>query len=111
MSKLPWIPRAPRLRYLPSPARLPRARTPHIARPSIPADTRIFVWNRDGGKCVSCSSRKDLQFDHVIPFSLGGATTADNLELLCSVCNQKKKATLSVPAREATLCPGTASRE
>lgn len=67
-------------------------------RPSIPADTRAFVWHRDGGRCVACFSRTNLQYDHVIPFSLGGATIAENLELLCAVCNQRKKARLYVPA-------------
>ncbi|XWK57035.1 HNH endonuclease (plasmid) [Tunturiibacter gelidiferens] len=28
---------------------------------------------------------------------MGGATTAENLELLCATCNQKKKARLWVP--------------
>jgi 5-methylcytosine-specific restriction endonuclease McrA len=97
MSKLAWIPRSPRLRHLSTRARSFRPPTQHIVRPSIPTDTRLFVWNRDGGKCVSCGSRKDLQFDHVIPISRGGANTAENLELLCATCNQRKQANLFVP--------------
>lgn len=97
MSKLAWIPRSPRLRHLTAPVR--RSHSPHkqIGRPTIPADTRLFVWNRDGGKCVCCSSREDLQFDHVIPLSLGGANVAENLELLCAQCNRRKGASLFVP--------------
>lgn len=97
MSKLPWIPRPPRLRYVPTQARIISIRTQQVVRPSIPADTRLFVWNRDGGRCVSCLSTKNLQFDHVIPVSLGGANTAENIELLCASCNQRKKASLVVP--------------
>jgi 5-methylcytosine-specific restriction endonuclease McrA len=99
MRKLPWIPRPPRLRHVVTRTRTitATAAARPVARPSIPADTRLFVWNRDGGKCVSCLSDQDLQFDHVIPISRGGANTADNIELLCASCNQRKKARLFVP--------------
>jgi anti-anti-sigma factor len=36
----------------------------------------------------------DLQYDHVIPVALGGATTTGNLQLLCADCNRKKGADL-----------------
>jgi len=48
------------------------------------------VWRRDGGKCVRCSSRENLEFDHVIPVSKGGSNTVRNIELLCEACNRKK---------------------
>ena len=34
----------------------------------------------------------DLQYDHVIPLALGGASTTDNLQLLCGQCNRQKSA-------------------
>jgi hypothetical protein len=67
---------------------LPRQRTP-IAR-----DVKQAVFTRDGGRCVECRSDFDLQYDHVIPFSMGGADTVQNLQLLCSSCNQHKGASL-----------------
>jgi len=63
----------------------------------LSADTRRFVWKRDGGRCRNCGSTTRLHFDHIIPRSLGGASTAENIELLCERCNLRKGARLSVP--------------
>ena len=52
------------------------------------------VFERDGGKCVQCGSNFDLQYDHVIPVAMGGATTIENLQLLYADCNREKGADL-----------------
>ena len=44
---------------------------------------------------MSCGAQFDLQYDHVIPVALGGATTAANLQVLCAPCNRRKGAGLS----------------
>jgi len=59
-------------------------------RMSIPQDVQDLVWNRDGGKCVLCGSQENLEFDHIIPVSKGGANTYRNLQLLCQNCNRSK---------------------
>lgn len=59
-------------------------------REPIPKDVMDKVWNRDGGKCVKCGSQENLEFDHIIPFSKGGATTYRNMQLLCKKCNLEK---------------------
>lgn len=59
-------------------------------RKAIPQDIQDKVWNRDGGKCVACGSNESLEFDHIIPFSKGGANTYRNLQLLCERCNRQK---------------------
>jgi hypothetical protein len=59
-------------------------------RESIPQDVMDKVWNRDGGKCAKCGSQENLEFDHIIPFSKGGATTYRNMQLLCKKCNIDK---------------------
>ncbi|WP_205710959.1 HNH endonuclease [Isoptericola sp. BMS4] len=63
-------------------------------REPIPQDVKITIWQRDGGRCVECSSNQDLEFDHIIPLALGGSNTMRNLQLLCAVCNGRKGATL-----------------
>lgn len=63
-------------------------------RARIPADVMMFVWQRDDGKCVRCRSDRNLEFDHIIPVSMGGATTARNLQLLCEACNRAKGGSL-----------------
>jgi 5-methylcytosine-specific restriction endonuclease McrA len=60
------------------------------SRAPIPSSVQILVWNRDGGRCVQCGSNENLEFDHIIPVSKGGANTARNLQLLCENCNRSK---------------------
>jgi len=61
-----------------------------LSRPIIPEAVRHEVWRRDGGRCVHCGSQENLEFDHIIPISKGGANTARNIQLLCEACNRKK---------------------
>jgi 5-methylcytosine-specific restriction endonuclease McrA len=63
-------------------------------REPIPRDVRLAVWRRDGGRCVECDGDFELQYDHVIPFSMGGASSVENLQLLCADCNRAKGAAL-----------------
>jgi hypothetical protein len=63
-------------------------------RSPIPVELRRAVFERDGGRCVECGSDFDLQYDHLLPVTLGGATTLENLQLLCANCNQHKSDSL-----------------
>jgi hypothetical protein len=59
-------------------------------REAIPKGVQREVWQRDGGACVHCQSRKLLCFDYIVPFSHGGSNTVRNLQLLCEPCNLSK---------------------
>ena len=63
-------------------------------REAIPPAVRIFVWRRDSGACVECGAREKLEFDHIIPVSLGGSSTERNVQLLCEPCNRSKGAAI-----------------
>jgi hypothetical protein len=63
-------------------------------REPIPSSIRSEVWRRDQAKCAACGSKSNLQFDHIIPVSRGGATSVQNLQLLCLQCNLSKAATI-----------------
>jgi hypothetical protein len=68
---------------------------PAPRREGISRDLRRTVWERDGGACVQCGEAFELQFDHVIPVVLGGATTPENLQVLCGPCNRAKGAEIA----------------
>jgi len=56
----------------------------------IPSEVKKIVWQRDKGQCVKCGSKKNLHFDHIIPYSLGGSSFEDNIQILCQSCNLSK---------------------
>lgn len=59
-------------------------------RAPIPKEVQREVWRRDQGRCVQCGSQENLEYDHIIPVSRGGANTARNIQLLCETCNRRK---------------------
>ena len=51
---------------------------------------RAAVLVRDGGRCRSCGSARQLEVDHIIPICKGGDAEQSNLQTLCRRCNRRK---------------------
>ncbi len=71
----------------------------YVRPPRHPAFTRFNLFLRDRFACQYCGSDSDLTFDHLIPRSLGGKTTWDNVVTACSGCNLKKGGQMPKVAR------------
>ncbi len=51
------------------------------------------AYERQGGICKKCGKRfelKEMQADHIDPWSKGGKTVSENCQMLCADCNRKK---------------------
>lgn len=51
------------------------------------------TYERQGGICAKCGQHfelKQMEGDHIKPWSEGGKTTADNCQMLCRACNRLK---------------------
>ncbi len=69
----------------------------------IPAYIRLFVWKRDKGRCVACGSNDKIEYDHIIPYSKGGSSTVNNIQILCLNCNRRKSNRMVVPERSLNV--------
>lgn len=72
----------------------------HRTSREISAGLRYKILKRDNFKCCACgaSPAKDpsveLHIDHIVPWSKGGETEMENLQVLCSKCNIGKSNSL-----------------
>jgi hypothetical protein len=72
----------------------------------VPTSLRKLVIERAGERCEYCGLSQEGQaatfhIDHVVPLTVGGPTTADNLALACVSCSLRKA------ARQAATDPET----
>jgi 5-methylcytosine-specific restriction endonuclease McrA len=61
----------------------------------VAREVKRSVWQRDKGECTykssegrKCTCKHNLEFDHIVPFALGGTNTTENLRLRCRAHNQ-----------------------
>ena len=45
------------------------------------------ISQRDGMKCYNCHTTKNLTLEHIVPRSIGGKFSYENLKILCFNCN------------------------
>lgn len=70
-----------------------RDRSHRFARGLVPPLSRRELFHRDGGLCLYCSKRlhfKEMQIEHVMPRSRGGAHAWTNVVSTCEPCNRHK---------------------
>lgn len=54
---------------------------------------KMRVYEKQGHKCALCGEEfpiEEMQGDHIIPWSKGGRTVDENLQMLCRKCNNEK---------------------
>ncbi len=64
--------------------------------------SRDNVFARDRGRCQYCDRRltkREATYDHVVPRSVGGRMTWDNIVVACIGCNQRKSDRTPAEAR------------
>ena len=65
---------------------------------AFPEQMKRRVYEKQGHKCPYCLANgidkeyafDEMQGDHIVPWSKGGKTVEDNLQMLCSKCNNEK---------------------
>ena len=48
------------------------------------------IYVRDNYQCKKCGIKEDLVIDHINLLCKGGTNDIENLQVLCTICNQKK---------------------
>lgn len=54
---------------------------------------RKIIYNKSNGRCELCGQRLSLEnmsLDHIVPLSIGGEDSMDNIQASCFACNQFK---------------------
>lgn len=56
-------------------------------------EERKIIYDRSGGRCALCGQKlllDDMTIDHIVPLSMGGEDSLDNIQASCFACNQFK---------------------
>ena len=79
----------------------------------VSAEVKRAVWSRDDGQCafvarngLRCEARAFLEFHHVRPWSIGGATSVANISLRCRTHNAWEAELYFDRASCSELAPG-----
>lgn len=51
---------------------------------------RKEIFEKYGGRCLSCGTTEKIGIDHIVPLMLGGKNDLSNIQLLCCRCNSRK---------------------
>lgn len=67
----------------------------HLSIRPFDPNMKRRVYEKQSHKCAACKKEFDfdeMEGDHITPWSAGGQTTEDNLQMLCKSCNRRKGA-------------------
>lgn len=65
----------------------------HLSIRKFSEKMRRAAYERQNGICAKCGNPfdiKDMQADHITPWSKGGKTVPENCQMLCADCNRRK---------------------
>lgn len=65
----------------------------HLSLRAFPIKMKKIAYKNQNGICVKCKQHfefNEMEGDHITPWSEGGHTTLDNLQMLCKRCNREK---------------------
>lgn len=51
---------------------------------------RQYYLDKFNHSCVHCGANSNLCIDHIVPISIGGVNSEDNIQVLCRSCNSSK---------------------
>lgn len=79
-----------------------RAKASYINRKGreFSVETKRKVLECDGYRCVECGSTESPHVDHIIPAIEGGDGSMENAQVLCRICNSRKRAGGNRPGAE-----------
>ncbi|WP_289286133.1 HNH endonuclease [Parablautia intestinalis] len=64
-----------------------------IRRRRFSDEEREIIYNKSGGHCELCGQQlllENMTLDHIVPLSMGGEDSMENLQAACYACNQFK---------------------
>lgn len=64
-----------------------------IKRKNYSDEERKIIYNKSSGRCELCGQRllfEEMTLDHIMPLSMGGEDSMENLQTACYACNQFK---------------------
>ena len=65
----------------------------HLSLRKFPQKIKRVVYERQNHKCAHCGNEfelKQMEADHITPWSEGGKTELNNCQMLCKACNRRK---------------------
>lgn len=70
-------------------------------RVEFPAKVKVAAFERCGGRCEKCTAPLrpgKFRYDHIVPLAIGGESTLENCQCVCTTCDAPKTYGQDIPA-------------